>query len=695
MKITTVEYQNFGPFRAAKFRLDDLGLVAVQGDNQVSTSADSNGSGKSYLIEGPPWALFGETIRGVSGDAVVNRAAGKDCFVTLTIALDGGEELTVTRYRKHKVEKNALRIFVDGVEVTKGTMKETEAALVELVGLDFEAFKRAVYFDGANIVPFPTLADKDVKAIFERVLGLEDLTKVLDRAKKEARELDANLASVESRRLLAASEAATAASEAMIARQRRDDFERGRAKDIADRETRIRDLKINGGAIDPGALAAREKEVVDEEAKLLGMQDKLKNLHAIRSTYEFELGEHRRAVAVADSARITAERDLGTVELVVDPGIAAKLMNADSHWRRAKEAVDGIRHTIDHAEARVGTDCTECGKAITAGDLHAVISAQKVGLIEAERILKNRTEDLAAARSERDAWVAKRRSDLDAQRRAAEAEMARLAGIEDALVKRGAEIASLEKMSQDVNLALAAMPGKRAAIASMREREQTTRAAIAGVEGEIEDLRTRSNPFGPDITRWDERKQQGDEKELEALNELAALKKRRKLYEVIERAYGRSGVKAHILENVTPVLNARANDYAGQLADGAVKIEFNTLTRNKDGSLAERFSVGVTNALGADGYLGNSTGERRKIDLAIGLAISDVCAARSAKALDLFVADEVMTGLDDTARERIAELLQRKAGERGTILALAPTDISGMIPTTIMVRRTAGGSAIA
>ncbi len=166
------------------------------------------------------------------------------------------------------------------------------------------------------------------------------------------------------------------------------------------------------------------------------------------------------------------------------------------------------------------------------------------------------------------------------------------------------------------------------------------------------------------------------------------------MLEVLNKAYGQAGLKAHILETITPVLNERANLYAGQLSDGDVAINFSTVKKNKDGSVSEKFSVEVTNSAGAEKYLGNSSGERKKIDLAIALAMSDLVAARVSKPIDLWVADEIAESLDPVAVERVVGLLREKAKERGTLLTISHTDMTDHIPSVITVTKTAAGSQI-
>jgi DNA repair exonuclease SbcCD ATPase subunit len=260
-----------------------------------------------------------------------------------------------------------------------------------------------------------------------------------------------------------------------------------------------------------------------------------------------------------------------------------------------------------------------------------------------------------------------------------------------------AKRAKLDKLVQLRAEASAGLTGLRHEYDALESASKTAAhldASIEALRDEIVVLDRQTSPYDEDLKRWGQRKEEAQLTLAGKTMELTDAQKKIAMLDVIERAYGRAGLKAHILETVTPVLNERANDYANRLADGTVQIEFKTITKNKDGSLAERFSVAVRNSQGADGYTGNSSGERKKIDLAIALAISDLVAARSSRAIDLWICDEVAESLDVTAQERVVDLLNHKAAERGSLLVISHTDMRMWIPNCVTVVKKVGGSEL-
>ena len=65
MIFKSIEIQNFMAIRTATVELDQQGLVLIKGDNQDNPNFQSNGAGKSTIVESLVYALFGRTIRGV------------------------------------------------------------------------------------------------------------------------------------------------------------------------------------------------------------------------------------------------------------------------------------------------------------------------------------------------------------------------------------------------------------------------------------------------------------------------------------------------------------------------------------------------------------------------------------------------------------------------------------------------------
>ncbi|KAI0473021.1 P-loop containing nucleoside triphosphate hydrolase protein [Xylariaceae sp. FL0804] len=135
----------------------------------------ANGAGKSTLFEAIVWCQFGRCTRsGLTTNDVVNDTAGKDCSVSLTF--ENG--YTIQRYRKDKTYGNRIMVLLHGQEqkqFEKPTARSTQAAIDELLGIDYDAFVRTVMLGHESAEGFLNSSPVQRREIVESLLGLASL----------------------------------------------------------------------------------------------------------------------------------------------------------------------------------------------------------------------------------------------------------------------------------------------------------------------------------------------------------------------------------------------------------------------------------------------------------------------------------------------------------------------------------------
>jgi DNA repair exonuclease SbcCD ATPase subunit len=142
------------------------------------------------------------------------------------------------------------------------------------------------------------------------------------------------------------------------------------------------------------------------------------------------------------------------------------------------------------------------------------------------------------------------------------------------------------------------------------------------------------------------------------------------------KIFSPAGVRAHVIDTVTPYLNERTSHYLATLSDGNISAVWNTLSKTKTGELREKFIIEVSNDKGANNFGGLSGGEKRKVRIATSLALQDLVASRASKPFSLFIADEIDDALDVAGLERLMMLLEEKSREKGTVLMISHNEIS-------------------
>lgn len=637
MNFTKLIINNFLTIGHAEINLKERGLLLIQGDNKDDSSADSNGAGKSSIADAICWALYGVTARGVSTDAVVNKTAKKDCSVELWFE-DSGEEYRIVRHRKDTENKNATFVQQKGApgalatDLHKGTERETQEVINGLVGCSLEVFQAAVYAGQEKMPDLPSMTDKQLKLMIEEAAGVEVLAKAHQIARDRLNTAKTAYTAVERETATLAAQLSSVTDSIVDEDRKHTEYE-GSRKPLAKMEL----AKVV-------ALQAEDKkleaEIAAEEAK-----GRDKELADIANTFASLKGERDRQDQLNNNV-VLAHRTFATAE--------ASARNAKTAHTNAVEAL----RTVDE---KVGTPCGECGKDYCEHDVEAVKTLRKADLEAATKHLREVADNYKNAKE----------GLHDAQK---------LASDHKASMTDVTAMAARQKVLQD----------EEAAVEKLRHRRASIARDIAMLKTSAKNIMEQKNPY--EATAALLRKQQG-----ELMKQMATATERREeieaeveLLEDAVKVYGPAGVRAHVLDTVTPYLNDRTSHYLAALADDNIHAVWNTLTTNAKGELKEKFNIEVKNDKGAESFEGMSGGEKRKVRLATAMALQDMVASRATKPINIFIADEVDHALDESGLERLMTVLNEKAKERGTVLVISHNSLSDWIDEVITVTKEAG-----
>jgi DNA repair exonuclease SbcCD ATPase subunit len=151
---------------------DKKDLTLILGENlDLGGDGARNGTGKTTLIQGLSYALFGVPINDIRKDNLVNRTNGKAMMVTLTFNVNG------TNYKIERGRKpNILKFYVNDVqekasEDQQGENKETQAAIERVLNMTPEMFRHIVVLNTYS-PPFLALKNNEQREIIEQLLGI-------------------------------------------------------------------------------------------------------------------------------------------------------------------------------------------------------------------------------------------------------------------------------------------------------------------------------------------------------------------------------------------------------------------------------------------------------------------------------------------------------------------------------------------
>jgi exonuclease SbcC len=169
-------------------------------------------------------------------------------------------------------------------------------------------------------------------------------------------------------------------------------------------------------------------------------------------------------------------------------------------------------------------------------------------------------------------------------------------------------------------------------------------------------------------------------------------------HKTLERAFGKDGVPALLIEQALPQIETRANELLDRLSDGQMSIRFVTQAEYKDKKredLKETLDIQISDAAGVRDYEMYSGGEAFRVNFAIRLALSEVLAQRKGARLQSLVIDEGFGSQDIQGRQRLIEAINLVKADFAKILVITHLDeLKDAFPTRIEVEKTARGSVV-
>jgi DNA repair exonuclease SbcCD ATPase subunit len=167
---------------------DQKDLTLILGENlDLGGDGARNGTGKTTLIQGLCYVLFGVPINNIRKDNLVNRTNAKGMLVTLEFNAHG-INYKIERGRK----PNILKFYVNdeqqkASEDQQGENKETQAAIERVINMSVEMFRHIVVLNTYS-EPFLALKNNEQKDIIEQLLGITLLSEKAEIIKEMIRQ---------------------------------------------------------------------------------------------------------------------------------------------------------------------------------------------------------------------------------------------------------------------------------------------------------------------------------------------------------------------------------------------------------------------------------------------------------------------------------------------------------------------------
>ncbi len=447
------------------------------------------------------------------------------------------------------------------------------------------------------------------------------------------------------------------------------------------------------------------------KAQMLAMDERIKNLEVTEAgacpLCGQELSpEHRAATIDGLKAEGKAFGDQWRANRAETESIAGQvaereaqvkgLSDAESERVRLAAQLSALQERLE--TARQAAAAWEAGGKIRLQEVEGLLNGENFAA-EARSQLSRLDEELSALGYDAAAHDAARRAEQAG--RESEVEFRNLEAARAALKPLDDEIASLNQQLSTLNTELDNAEDAYAEAAARLGEAESNTPDLEATERALFDLQERENRMNMEVggarqlvavldSRRTQKAQYTARRE-----ELAAEIARHK---TLERAFGKDGVPALLIEQALPQIEEKANDLLDRLSNGAMSVRFVTQASYKDkkrDDLKETLDIVISDPAGERDYEMFSGGEAFRVNFAIRLALSEILAQRTGARLQTLVIDEGFGSQDALGIQRLIEAINTVKGDFAKILIITHLDeLKDAFPNRIEVEKGERGSVV-
>ena len=337
-KLKSIEAENLCAFRSLAYTLQQGVTTLIFGNNKDNDSQQSNGAGKSALLECIAVGLTGSPLRKIRTEEIINDAA-EQCRITLHLANDASnEELIIARSIPRKGASTvACKLYRGGELVTtdeavQHSVDAYNKYILEKLGITREELLNNFILSKYRYEDFLSSSDKEKKEIINRfsngILVDEAIARVeedIEPLSSEQQKIDLELAGIDGRIEML---------QEQIAKEVAAGEERGR-----NRETRIAELE-EAIASKREYIRTHKETRTGIDATIVEVEKADKELQALESS-DTSLEECLKAIDAVMTLLPDARR--------TDWNHTLKLKKED--FLLAQSSLENLDASVNHAEA--------------------------------------------------------------------------------------------------------------------------------------------------------------------------------------------------------------------------------------------------------------------------------------------------------------------------------------------------------
>ena len=647
-----------------------------------------NGAGKSSLLDAMTWALFGQARK--RDDSLVNLQS-KAAEVVLTFEYETNiyrVQRTLPR-GKNTVLEFQIKSGDEWKPLTERTLRDTQARIEQTLRLDYETFVNAAFFLQGKADQFTQQNAGKRKDVLSNILGLEIWETYKARAVEKRRGLEEEVIGID--RSVADINYELDEEEPRKRRLKELEADLKRLGDARKtQETALENLRRVAASFDQ-QLVAEKSRLEEEQRGLKGQEQAMNGQRLAINDLTAQIESTKKSLTEAEEKLkqrngLDKDRNARREEY-------AKL-KAENEL--LKTQMDELREHIDQLEAAEGATCPLCGQALSEEHRQSTLKQlQDEGKEKGNRFRTNKTsiDELAKQISDYESQIAKAES--------AERERLKQSNLVTQLTERIETIKDSVKNWETVSAKRLKEVGQILSSEKYSVELQKPSVNLDEAERALRDLQEQVNRLNQEVGAARQKVSVLDElrkRKADFSSTREALALQIAHHKTLERAFGKDGVPALLIEQALPEIESKANELLDRLSDGQMSIRFVTQAEYKDkkrDDLKETLDIQISDAAGMRDYEMYSGGEAFRVNFAIRLALSEVLAQRKGARLQTLVIDEGFGSQDVQGRQRLIEAINLVRNDFSKILVITHLDeLKDAFPTRIEVEKTEHGSTV-
>lgn len=298
------------------------GLHVITGRN-IDKPERKNAVGKSTVADALYFAIFGETLREIKKELIINNITGGKTQVELEFEVDsprGNNKFHIIR----TLSPTKVQVYKDGVDKTRDSLANTTKYICEVLSASPAIFQNCVIMTVNNAVPFMAKNKTEKRRFIEDIFGMEVFSKMISILRAEYNDIKKEY-DVQNTKLDEVTSTLTSynlqKTRSLDKKQEKRDLylerQRNNSQEIADLTKQINQLTDSVG------IDKYKQQISDLETKLSTCEDKISTLIEESTTQKATLNhkkEHYTKIGTDESKcpvclRSIEDHDKETIEI--------------------------------------------------------------------------------------------------------------------------------------------------------------------------------------------------------------------------------------------------------------------------------------------------------------------------------------------------------------------------------------------